>query len=115
MFRRSTLLLAVLAVTAANVLAQAPAKPPLFFREDWAGNPAPRGCTNLHDAKCEPALTQAAIANPNLELKVYGAGKPRVEDGEVLGAVLIQGRGLFTGMAEESYAVTFRDKKTTSI
>ena len=112
MFRSSTtMLLAVLWMTASNALAQAPPTPPLFFREDWSGNPAPRNCVNLHDAKCEPALTQAAIANPNLELKVYGAGKPRIEDGEVLGAVLIQGAGLFTGMAEQSYAVTFRDKR----
>src|SRR5258708_7178878 len=107
---RSSILLAVLCVTVVGVFAQAPAKPPLFFREDWSGNPAPRNCSNLHDAKCEPALTQAAIKNPNIELKVYGAGKPRVEDGEVYGAVLIQGAGLFTGMAESSYAVTFRDK-----
>jgi len=105
------LLLAVVSVTAVSVFAQAPPKPPLFFREDWSGNPAPRNCVNVHDAKCEPALTQAAIANPNMELKVYGAGKPRVEDGEVQGAVLIQGAGLFTGMAESSYAVTFRDKR----
>ena len=110
MFRRATLL-AVLCVAAATAFAQAPERPPLFYREDWSGNPAPRNCSNLHDAKCEPALTQAAIANPNIELKVYGGGKPRVEDGEVLGAVLIQGRGLFTGMAEESYAVIFRDKR----
>ena len=111
MFRSTTmLLLAVVSVTAVSVFAQAPPKPPLFFREDWSGNPAPRNCVNVHDAKCEPALTQTAIANPNLELKVYGAGKPRVEDGEVQGAVLIQGAGLFTGMAESSYAVTFRDK-----
>jgi hypothetical protein len=110
MFRRATLL-AVLCVAAATAFAQAPERPPLFYREDWSGNPAPRNCSNLHDAKCEPALTQAAIANPNIELKVYGGGKPRVEDGEVLGAVLIQGRGLFTGMAEASYAVIFRDKR----
>jgi hypothetical protein len=110
MFRRATLL-AVLCVATATAFAQAPERPPLFYREDWSGNPAPRNCSNLHDAKCEPALTQAAIANPNIELKVYGGGKPRVEDGEVLGAVLIQGRGLFTGMAEESYAVIFRDKR----
>jgi hypothetical protein len=98
-------------MSAVGVVAQAPSKPPLFFREDWSGNSAPRNCSNLHDAKCEPALTQAAIANATIELKVYGGGKPRMADGEVLGAVLIQGRGLFTGMAEESYAVTFRDKK----
>ena len=81
MFRRSTtVLLAALCVTASSALrrygdscvAAAAAgaigtpRPPLFFREDWTGNPAPRGCFNLHDAKCEPALTQAAIANPDI-------------------------------------------------
>lgn len=111
MFRHWTMLVAVLSVTAVSVWTQAPPRPDLFFREDWSGNPAPRDCVNLHDARCEPALTQAAIANPDIELKVYGGGKPRIEDGEMLGAVLIQGRGLFTGMAESSYAVTFRDKK----
>ena len=111
MFRHWTMLIAVLSLTAVSVFTQAPQAPPLFFREDWSGNPAPRNCENLHDARCEPALTQAAIANPDIELKVYGGGKQRIEDGEVLGAVLIQGRGLYTGMAESSYAVTFRDKK----
>ena len=111
MFRHWTMLVAVLSLTAVRVWTQAPQAPPLFFREDWSGNPAPRNCTNLHDARCEPALTQAAVANPDIELKVYGGGKQRIEDGEVLGAVLIQGRGLYTGMAESSYAVTFRDKK----
>ena len=111
MFRHWTMLIAVLSVTAVSVFSQGPQAPPLFFREDWSGNPAPRNCENLHDARCEPALTQAAIANPDIELKVYGGGKQRIEDGEVLGAVLIQGRSLYPGMAESSYAVTFRDKK----
>src|SRR5215470_906061 len=110
MFRRSTMLFAVLWVTASSAFAQAPPKPPLFFREDWTVHPSPRGCVNLHDAKCEPALSQANVSSPNLELQLYGAGKPRIEDGEVHGAVLIQGSGLFTGMAEQPYAVAFRDK-----
>jgi len=126
MFRSSTAaLLAVLSVTALSAFGQntaAPApqagaraplgspRPPLFFREDWTGHPAPRGCFNLHDAVCEPALTQANVSNPHLELMLYGAGKQRVENGLVLGAVLIQGSNLFTGVAEQPYAVALRDK-----
>jgi hypothetical protein len=126
MFRRSTtVLLAVLCVTASIALAQgtatltsqataggaaAPAKPPLFFREDWSGKRATRGCANVHDASCEPALTQEFVSNPNLELKIYGAGRQRLENGEVLGAVLVQGNHLFTGMTEQPFAVAFRDK-----
>lgn len=121
---RGSMLLAVLCLTGFTAFAQSTAapptrpasgsigmpKPPLFFREDWTGNPAPRGCFNLHDAKCEPALTQAHVGNKSLELLLYGAGKQRVEDGLVYGAVLIQGSNLFTGMAEQPYAVALRDK-----
>src|SRR5262245_60936395 len=112
MFRSSTVvLLAVLSVTASSAFAQrtatpasdatsgvaiAPAKPPLFFREDWSANRAPRGCFNLHDPMCEPALTQANVSTPDLELLLYGAGKKRMENGLLLGAVLIQGTNLFT-------------------
>jgi len=41
---------------------------------------------------------------------LYGAGKQRLEDGLLLGAVLIQGSNLFTGTAEQPYAVALRDK-----
>ena len=121
MFRSSTtVLLAVLCVTAPSAFAQGTATPtsqatagptpPLFFREDWSGKRPPRDCVNLHDARCEVALTQEYVSNPNLELKIYGAGKQRVEDGEVLGAILVQGNHLFTEMAEQPFAVAFRDK-----
>src|SRR5215472_3024189 len=126
MLRSSTaVLLAALCVTASAAEAQGaptPAsktqpsapialpKPPLFFREDWKGHPAPRGCFNLHDPVCEPALTQANVSNSNLELLLFGAGKPHMENGLLLGAVLIQGSNLFTGAAEQPYAVALRDK-----
>jgi hypothetical protein len=41
-------------------------RPGLFFREDFKGPPA-----GVHIAP----LTQEFIANPQLELKLYGAGK----------------------------------------
>jgi hypothetical protein len=125
MFRCSTtLLLAVLCATASSAFAQGtatptsqdaagpipPSTPPLFFREDWSGKRAPRDCVNLHDARCEVALTQEFVSNPNLELKIYGGGKQRIEHGEVLGAVLVQRDHLFTGMTEQPFAVAFRDK-----
>ncbi len=126
MLRRSTsMLLVVVSAVAASAFAQgaatpapqpgasraiAPPKPPLFFREDWKGHPAPRGCSNLHDPMCEPALTQANVSNPNLELMLYGAGTPHFENGLLLGAVLIQGSSLFTGTAEQPYAVALRDR-----
>jgi hypothetical protein len=128
MFRGSTtVLLVALCATASSIFAQgtatptsraaasgpvAPSKPPLFFREEWTGHPAPRDCVNHHDARCEVALTQANLSNPNLELQLYGAGKRRIEGGEVLGAVLVQsGNHLFTGMAEQPFAVALRDKR----
>src|SRR5258706_9711461 len=124
MFRSSTtVLLAVLCLTAPSVFAQggatppaqatagpiAPATPPLFFKEDWSGKRAPRDCENLHDARCEVALTQEYVSNPNLELKVYGGGKQRIEHGEWLGSILGQRGHLFTGMTGQPVAVAVRD------
>jgi hypothetical protein len=124
MFRISlALLLAAVSVASSTPFAQGtaapasqaavrtpPAVPPLFFREDWSGKRAPRDCTNLHDARCEVALTQEFVANPNLELQMYGGGKPRIEHGEWLGSVLVQRDHLFTGMTEQPFAIAFRDK-----
>src|SRR6188768_3122659 len=124
MFRTSiALLVAAVSVASSTPFAQGtaapasqaavrtpPAVPPLFFREDWSGKRAPRDCTNLHDARCEVALTQEFVANPNLELQMYGGGKRRLEHGEWLGSVLVQRDHLFTGMTEAPFAIAFRDK-----
>ena len=136
MFRSSTtVLLAVLCVTALSACAQGttatatsqatptsqattgPAGLPLFFRETWRDLRTPevlKKCAaraNVHDQFCEPALTPAHVSNPNLELMLYGGGKQRVVDGEVLGAVLVHsGNHLFTGMTEDPFAIAFRDK-----
>lgn len=125
MFRISVaLLLAAVSATPSLTFAQATAPPesqasggpiqaaapPLFFREDWSGKLAPRDCVNLHDARCEVALTQEFVSNSNLELLMYGGGKQRIEHGEVLGAVLVQRDHLFTGMTEQPFAIAFRDK-----
>jgi hypothetical protein len=53
------------APTAPQPRAGAPARrPPLLFKEEWKQN----------DKGDEHPLTQDAVANPNLELKLYGAG-----------------------------------------
>jgi hypothetical protein len=125
----TTVLVAVLCVTASIAFAQRkgtppPAledtangtvrlpKPPLFFREEWNGKTAKRGCSNFHDALCEPALTQEYNSDPKLELTVYGGGKQRMEHGEVRGAVLVSpgGSSLFTGVTEQPWAVALRHK-----
>jgi hypothetical protein len=55
----------VAAPTAPQPRAGAPARrPPLLFKEEWKQN----------DKGDEHPLTQDAVGNPNLELKLYGAG-----------------------------------------
>ena len=80
----------------------------LIFREDFKGEPAG-----------QVQLTQTALANPNLELKVYGPGsKPGV--GRDSGLLLGQEEDppnpgkmmsvIYTGVVQGSWAVMFRDK-----
>jgi len=72
--------------------------PPLFFREEWKAAP---------DAK-EAPITQDAVGNPNLELKLYGDPKD----------ILLSGTAgkpddplrVWTGTCEGPCAVAFRDK-----
>src|SRR5262245_10756996 len=85
----------------------AAAKPPLFFREEWK-QPPYTGQLN------DPArrLTQDAVTNPNLELKVYGACKSSMLGVEVYGTPkdTIFPMNLWTGMCEAPVAVMLRDK-----
>jgi hypothetical protein len=55
-------LLAALLMTAAVAAWAAAAQPPLFFREDWKETPA------------ELPVSQAHVANPDLQLQLYGPG-----------------------------------------
>src|SRR5262245_1465610 len=82
-------------------------KPPLFFREEWK-QPPYTGQLN------DPArrLTQEAVTNPNLELKVYGPCKDSTLGVEVYGTPkdTIFPMNLWTGMCSAPVAVTLRDK-----
>lgn len=81
--------------------------PPLFFKEEWKQPPY---TGDLNDAKRR--VTQEAVTNPNLELKIYGPCK----DGgvEVYGTPgdSIFPMNLWTGMCGSPLAVTLRDKNS---
>ena len=76
-----------------------PPRPALFFREDWK-QPA--------NAPEHP-VTADAVANPNLELKLYGDGKNIQETGQ-LGN---EGNPihLWSGLCTSNCAATLRDKE----
>jgi hypothetical protein len=76
-----------------------PARPPLFFREEWKQVPAGG----------EHPVTLEATANPSLELKLYGkSGK----DIQLTGAAGDENNPihLWTGLCESPCAVALRDK-----
>jgi hypothetical protein len=73
-------------------------RPPLFFREEWKMGPAAG----------EHAVTQDGIANANLELKLYGAGKEIQETGNAGDAG--NPIHLWTGLCTANCAATLRDK-----
>jgi hypothetical protein len=75
-------------------------RPPLFLREDWKQIPGGG----------EHGLTQAYVANPDLELKLYG------EDGKNMQATGADGdennpTHAWTGLCEKPCALALRDKK----
>ncbi len=77
-----------------------PAPAPLFFREDW------KQVTGL---PTEHPITQAGVANPNLDLKLYGAsGKDIQENG--LPTNPANPMHVWTGLCENPCALTFREK-----
>src|SRR5439155_7453469 len=94
---------------AAAAPARGPAavRPPTFFREEWK-QPPYTGQLN------DPArrLTQEAVTNPNLELKVYGPCKDSTLGVEVYGTPkdTVFPMNLWTGMCASPIAVTLRDK-----
>src|SRR5271154_7134146 len=110
--RRHTLLGLTFVSASLCALAQTPApaakkgtaarvtRPPLFLREDWKQIPGGG----------EHGLTQAYVANPDLELKLYG------EDGKNMQATGADGdennpTHAWTGLCEKPCALALRDKK----
>jgi hypothetical protein len=77
----------------------APKAPPLFLREEWKQAPAAK----------EQAVTVEAVANPGLELKLYG---PSGKDIQLAGATGNETNPLhlWTGLCEATCAATLRDK-----
>jgi hypothetical protein len=98
-------LLVVTVGVAGAARAQAPAaesavRPALLFREEWA-QPPYTGKLNDENRR----VTQAAVTNANLELKLYGPGARDI------GVYVHEGRhDIWNGMSTSPVAVTFRDK-----
>jgi hypothetical protein len=74
-------------------------RPPLFFREDFTAPPNSHG----------KPLTQVYIANPNLQLKQYGAGL-YVEIAHHEGEPKDDPIFLWTGLTPSSWAIALREK-----
>lgn len=73
--------------------------PPLFFREEWKQGPAGG----------EHTVTEEAVANPNLELKLYGpSAKEITETGSAQDAN--NPIHIWTGLCASNCAVALRDK-----
>src|SRR5262245_39829767 len=108
--RRSFVSAVFLAIAAAPLFAQPPAapgrgrggapppaRPPLFLREVWKQTPAGG----------EHPVTQESIANPNLELKLYGTTAKEVQ---LTGSADNESNPthVWTGMCSTPCAVAFR-------
>ncbi len=109
------LLLAVICVTASSAFAAqdsiistvpaggwAPLEPatPLFFRHDWTRT------------ERQHPVTQADLANQNLELKLYGPSGKQILTASAPAASMTGGAPphIFTGMCEQLCAAALRDK-----
>jgi hypothetical protein len=100
---RLAMCLAFLPGTQYNIFAQgAGTGPPLLFREEWKQPPY---TGELDDVKRRIVLTQDAVSNPNLELKLYG---PDTKD--LLVAVHEGRHDLWTGLETTPICATLRDK-----
>jgi hypothetical protein len=84
---------------------EAPKLPPLFFKEEWK---QPSYTGKLDDAK--RTVTQEAVTNPNLELKIYGNCKNGGVEVYGTPGDSIFAPNLWTGMCGSPVAVTLRDK-----
>lgn len=88
------------APAAARGAAEAATRPALLFKEEWK-QPPYTGALNDENRR----VTQDAVTNPRLELKLYGAAAKEI------GVYTHEGRfDLWTGMATSPVAVTLRDK-----
>jgi len=75
-------------------------RPPLAFREEWK-QPPYTGQLNDQNRR----VTQAAVTNPNLELKLYGA------DASNIGVYVHEGRlDLWNGISTSPVAITLKHK-----
>jgi hypothetical protein len=86
---------------AQRAAAPARGRPPLFFREEWKQTPAGG----------EHPVTPESIANPNLELKLYGATSKEVQ---LTGAATDENNPthVWTGLCSTPCAVAFRDRNS---
>jgi len=114
--RRTFVSAVVILIAAAPTFAQPPAAPgrgrggtappsraPLFLREEWKQTPAGG----------EHPVTQESIANPNLELKLYGTTSKEVQ---LTGSADNENNPthVWTGMCTTPCAVAFRDKNNVA-
>ena len=97
--------LALAPVLSAQQPAPAPTRPDLLFREEWKQPPYTGELNNANRR-----VTQAAVTNPNLELKLYGAAVREV------GVYVHAGRhDLWTGMSTSPVAVMLRDRRISAV
>ena len=73
---------------------------PLVWREVWKRTPGP----------VEHPVTQDNIANPNLELKLYGPSGKDIQFNGGEGVVPFNPAHLWTGICEQTCGAAFRDK-----
>lgn len=100
--RKIALFTLVMAASAAAQQAAAPgrgARVPLFFREEWK---------QTEKGGEHPLVMESSLSNPNLELKVYGAGKDLLMTGSA--STENDPIHLWTGLCSANCAATLRDK-----
>jgi len=115
MFKRTVVLSIILLSIACSAFAQQPAQgaanaapaevqrpgpAPLFFREDWKTVPG---------LPVEHPVNQAAVGNPNLELKLYGVASKDIQENGAPTNVA-NPIHVWTGLCEGPCALALRDK-----
>ena len=81
-----------------------PTRPPLFFSESWKALPTP---TDDHG---EWPAGQAGVANPNLQLSLYGPSGKDITLVAVRGRADVYPLNLWTGVTTSPIGATLRDK-----